>query len=351
MESELLKTKVLIIDDSKVICDLLKKGLATDPEIQVVGTASDPYEAREKIISTNPDVLTLDVEMPRMDGLTFLKKLMPQHPLPVIMVSGLTKSGSKITMDALDAGAIDFVLKPGPEHSNGFDKMIAEICEKVKIASEIDVSGWKKTKESPEPCQLPKQKLERQIIAIGASTGGTEAISKIISALPKNTPGIVIVQHMPVGFTGLFAERLNKLSRLQVSEAKSGDRIAAGHVLVAPGGRHLQVFEDGPEYRVVCRDGAPVYGHRPSVDVLFRSLSRHGAAKTIAIMLTGIGTDGAEAMVKLREAGARTFAQDQKTSVVFGMPKSAFDKGGAECLVSLERIPEKIMEFLTKKDK
>ncbi len=343
-------TRVLVVDDSALVRDILSRGLNMTNGIEVVGAASDPYKARDMIVKLRPDVLTLDVEMPRMDGLEFLKKLMPQYPLPVVMVSSLTESGSRITLDALASGAVDFVCKPSSDIKSGLMGMINELHDKIKIASKVDVTGYKnrgfKTSGSHVEKISALSRTTDKLIAIGASTGGTEALRKIITAMPITAPGIVVVQHMPERFTKMFADRLNELAAVRVSEAVSGDRIKNGHVLIARGGQHLQVLRSGGEYKVVCRDGAKVCGHRPSVDVLFRSVARSAGSNAIGVMLTGMGNDGADAMVKMREAGARTMAQDKNTSVVFGMPKEAYERGGAEKLVPLEMIPHQIKNLL-----
>lgn len=342
--------KVLIVDDSSLVRSILTRGLQMDPGIEVVGAAGDPYQAREMILAERPHVLTLDVEMPRMDGLAFLRKLMPQYPLPVVMVSSLTQRGSQITLDALAHGAIDFVAKPTSDIQSGLNGMMEELREKVKIAASVDVSHWKN--KTPVTSRVQEARISSlakttdKVIAIGASTGGTEALRKLISAMPANSPGIIIVQHMPAGFTRMFAERLDSIARVSVKEAESGDRVMTGHVLVAPGNFHMQLMRSGGEYRVVCRDGALVNGHRPSVDVLFRSVAKHAGKNAVGVMLTGMGADGADAMVKMRDAGARTVAQDEATSVVFGMPKEAFQRGGAEILKPLDSIPILISKYL-----
>ncbi len=342
--------KVLVVDDSALVRQVLSHGLSMDPEIAVVGVAGDPYRARDLILRLKPDVLTLDIEMPRMDGLEFLKRLMPQHPLPVIMVSSLTERGSKITLDSLAAGAIDFVLKPKINIRNGLNNMMEELRAKVKMASRVKVKHWRKKNFKSEAIRKVRFskpiKTTDKVIAIGASTGGTEAIRKLICALPPDSPGVVIVQHMPAGFTTMFGQRLNQLSDLTVKEAQSGDRVMTGNVLIAPGNYHMQLIRSGGEYRVLCRDGAAVNGHRPSVDVLFRSVAKYAGSNAIGVMLTGMGDDGADAMVKMRERGARTVAQDENTSVVFGMQREAYKRGGAERLAPLGKIPEIITSYL-----
>lgn len=343
--------RVLIVDDSAMVRDVLRRGLESDPGIKVVGAAGDPYQARDLILKTKPDVMTLDVEMPRMDGLEFLKKLMPQYPLPVLMVSSLTAGGSQITLEALSSGAIDFVLKPASDVRNGLSAMMEDLCQKVKMCAAVDVSNWKKNLVNKK--SLPKVVINSalstttdKVIAVGASTGGTEALRRLISALPVNTPGLVVVQHMPAGFTRMFADRLNTLTDLNVKEAKSGDRVMTGHVLIAPGNFHMQIMRSGGVYRVVCRNGDLVNGHRPSVDVLFRSVAKYAGANAIGVMLTGMGSDGADAMVKMRRKGARTVAQNQDTCVVFGMPKEAYLRGGAEDLKPLDEIPGVIKNYI-----
>ncbi|GAB4327901.1 MAG: protein-glutamate methylesterase/protein glutamine deamidase [Calditrichia bacterium] len=342
--------RVLIVDDSALVRQILAKGLSMDPEIEVVGTASDPYIARDKILQLRPDVLTLDVEMPRMDGLEFLKKLMPQYPIPVIMVSALTQRGSQITLEALSSGAVDFVVKPAADVSRQLLGMMQELQKKVKMAATVDVSHWK----NPEKVRRIIKKVKSEalavttdkVIAIGASTGGTEALRKVLMAMPSNTPGTVIVQHMPAGFTKMFAKRLNELCEMEVKEADNNDRVMTGRVLVAPGDYHMQLIRSGGEYRVILKKGDPVCGHRPSVEVLFNSVAKSAGSNAIGVMLTGMGHDGADAMVAMRQAGARTMAQDEATSVVFGMPKEAFLRGGAEKLVPLDEIPQTIHEYL-----
>lgn len=343
-------TRVLVIDDSALVRDILSRGLNMTDGIEVIGTASDPYIARDMIVKLRPDVLTLDVEMPRMNGLEFLKKLMPQYPLPVIMVSSLTESGSRITLDALASGAVDFVCKPSSDVKSGLLGMINELHDKIKIAATVDVKSYKNKKYKPSgnisrnATVLPH--TTDKMIAIGASTGGTEALRKLITALPITAPGIVVVQHIPEHFSQMFADRLNGLAAMHVKEAVSGDQIKNGHVLIAKGGKHMQVVRSDGGYQVICRDGAKVCGHKPSVDVLFRSVAKYVGAKAIGIMLTGMGSDGADAMLKMREAGARTMAQDENSSVVFGMPKEAYERGGAEKLVPLNNIPYQIKAML-----
>ncbi|MCB2198164.1 chemotaxis response regulator protein-glutamate methylesterase [bacterium] len=349
------KVRVLIVDDSALVREILSRGLSSDPGIEVVGTASDPYVARDRIVQLKPDVLTLDVEMPKMDGVEFLRKLMPQYPLPVLMVSALTQRGKQITFEAMEAGAVDFVTKPSTDVARGLGVMISELRAKVKAVSKADVSHWKRERgavSTPSKQQEPVRKSHAlaestdKVIAIGASTGGTEAIRKVITALPGDTPGVVIVQHMPAGFTKMFAERLNEQSAMEIKEAQSGDRVMTGRVLIAPGDYHMELKRSGGIYQVHCRGGEKVCGHRPSVEVLFRSVAQYAAGNAIGVMLTGMGADGADGMVTMREAGARTMAQDEASSVVFGMPKEAYTRGGAEKLVPLDRMADELMRLL-----
>jgi len=349
--------KVLVVDDSALVRDIIAKGLSQDPAIEVVGTAGDPYQARDRIQELHPDVITLDVEMPRMDGVEFLRKLMPQHPLPVVMVSALTERGKQITLEALEAGAVDFVAKPKADIARGLEMMMMELRTKIKIASTANVSHWKKMRPRhghvapfavPQKGSKPLHESTDKVIAIGASTGGTEAIREILVHLPASMSGVVIVQHMPAGFTRLFAERLNSLCAMEVKEAADGDRIITGCALIAPGGQQMRVVRSGGVYRVAIRHEPPVNGHCPSVEVLFDSVAQQVGANAIGVMLTGMGADGADAMRRMRDAGARCLAQDEASCVVFGMPKEAYRRGGAEELVPLSEIAGRLLE-LTKK--
>jgi len=348
------KVRVLIIDDSALVRNILSQGLAMDPGIEVVGTASDPYIARDKIVELEPDVLTLDVEMPRMDGVAFLRKLMPQYPIPVVMVSSLTQRGKQITIDALEAGAVDFVAKPTSNVASGLNAMLMELRAKVKIASTANVSHWKGKRLEPQrPTTAPGSKALAEstdkVIAIGASTGGTEAIRRVLEGFPATAPGVVIVQHMPGGFTKMFSDRLNQLCQMQVKEATNGDRVRAGLVLVAPGGVQMKIIRSGGFYEVRCNGTDKVSGHCPSVDVMMQSVAEHVGPNAIGAMLTGMGQDGAEGMLAMKKAGARCIAQDEATSVVFGMPKVAYEKGGADRLVPLDKIAPALLGLLTEK--
>jgi two-component system chemotaxis response regulator CheB len=346
------KIRVLIVDDQAVVRSFLAKGLSEFPEIEVIGKAGDAWEARDLIVEHEPDVVTLDVEMPKMNGLQFLKKLMPQYPLPIIMVSSLTQEGQSTTIEALESGAVDFVAKPdGSEGS--MPKMISELHEKIIIASKVDVSGWKVEKSAPKAKKPATKKLNLtsrnhiSLIAIGASTGGTTAIIEIISSLPQNMPGIIIVQHMPEGFTRMFANRLNTLSELEVKEAEDFEEIKPGKVLIAPGDKHLLIEKSSMGHRVRLSNGEKVTGHRPSVDAMFSSISEISIAReTLGIILTGMGKDGAEGLRKMRDRGSKTIGQDQASCVVYGMPREAFLLGGVEKQVPLSEIPEAIIEIL-----
>lgn len=351
------KIKVLVIDDSPFVREILSRSLEMDPDIKVVGTASDPYVARDKILRLKPDVLTLDIEMPRMSGLEFLQKLMKQYPLPVIMISAFTARGSQITLDALEAGAVDFILKPSSNNiEHGFNGLVREIQRKVKAAARVDMSKWNKRNLRNDRVHVEvnnnlQQRKNNQIIAIGASTGGTLAIKKIIERLPKYIPGILVVQHMPAGFTDIFSQRLNNLFDYDIREAKTGDRIIPGRILIAPGDYHMEMKKTGNDYWVHCSSGPKVKNVRPSVDVLFRSVIKCAGANAIGILLTGMGDDGADAMVEMRQAGIRTIAQDEESSVVFGMPKQAFLRGGVEKLVPIELIAHQITKYLKEMSK
>ena len=357
------KIKVLIVDDSALVRRILAEILDQDPGIQVVGTAADPYAAREKIKQLNPDVLTLDVEMPRMDGLTFLGNLMRLRPMPVVMVSSLTESGATITLQALELGAVDFVTKPKVDLAHTLDDYALEIREKVRVAARARVVE----RRSPPPfpaTKLPSaaekysadvilQREERRrpfkttesLIAIGASTGGTEAIKEVLIRMPLTCPGIVITQHIPEAFSGPFARRMDSVATIAVCEARDGQQIFPGHAYIAPGDRHLMLVRDGARY--VCRlnDGPPVNRHRPSVDVLFRSVAANAGQNAIGVILTGMGDDGARGIKEMHEAGAPTLAQDEQTSVVWGMPGQAVKLGGIDKVLPLEAIAAQIMRL------
>ncbi len=342
-----------MVDDSITACGVLTQGLSVDPEIEVVGNAANPYIARDKILQCRPDVLTLDVEMPRMDGVEFLRRLMPQNPLPVLMVSSLTHRGKRVTFEALEAGAVDFITKPSSYAGSALDSMLHELRTKVKNVSTANVSHWQNVNYRPP--QAPKRAAKPpviptdKIIAIGASTGGTEAIRNVLCRLEADTPGIVVVQHMPPGFTKMLAQRLNEQCALEVKEAVSGDVLMIGQALIAPGDYHMTVQRSENGYRVECKSGDKVCGHRPSVDVLFHSIAASAGANSTGVILTGMGYDGAEGLVSMRRAGAKTLAQDESTSVVFGMPKSAYERGGTKELIPLDHVAKKIMTFISER--
>lgn len=344
-----------MVDDSAIVRGILSKGLELDPDIEVVGSASDPYFARDKIMKLRPDVLTLDVEMPKMDGVEFLRRLMPQYPLPTVMVSSLTERGKEITLQALEAGAVDFVTKPTTDIARGLNGMLDELRSKVKIASRANVSSWK-NKQYKAPAKTLSTRHSTlaestdKVIAIGASTGGTEAIRQILTQLPANVPGGVIVQHMPAGFTSIFAKSLNQQCAITVKEAEPGDRVMQGRFLIAPGSFHMTVKRSGGIYEVECNKNEKVCGHRPSVEILFQSVAKYVGKNAIGVILTGMGNDGADGLVSMREAGALTIAQDEATSVVFGMPKVAFERGGTDKLVPLHKVVSEVMSMLSEKN-
>ena len=338
------KVKVLVVDDSLLFREAVARGINNDQGIEVVGTASNPFEARDKIIELEPDVLTLDIEMPRMNGIEFLEKLMPQYPMPVVVVSALSDK----VFEALNAGAVDFVTKPNSELRNGIDGFINELIVKVKIASIAKVSNHKNEYINNALNTNTHIIAKDVIIAIGASTGGTEAIFNIISALPRETPGIVIVQHMPPVFTRMYAERLNASCKMEVKEAEYGDEIIAGRVLIAPGDKHMRINKKANSYIVECFDGDKVNGHKPSVDVLFNSVAEKVGASAIGIILTGMGYDGAKGLLNMKQKGSVTIGQDEKSCVVYGMPKVAYNIGAVLKQVSLKNIPQTICSIINK---
>ena len=335
------RIKVLVVDDSAVARQLLSNHLARDPAITVVGTAPDPYLAWERIRALAPDVLTLDVDMPRMDGVTFLEKLMHRRPMPVVMVSSLTAAGCATTLRALELGAIDFVTKPTVGLREAFPDLAAELTEKVKIAASASL---RRPSPGPTPHARPLAsrglRTTQRLIAIGASTGGTEALREFLTVLPADAPAILVVQHMPEQFTRAFANRLDGLCSVRVREAEDGDRALPGHVLIAPGNRHMRLVRDGAMYRVGIAVDPPVNRHRPSVDVLFHSCADLAGPNAVGIIMTGMGDDGARGLLAMRHAGAITLAQDEASCVVFGMPKAAIHLGAADHVVPLGRLAE-----------
>ncbi len=353
------KKKVLIVDDSALVRQMLTEMLNSDPELEVVGVAADPFVAREKIKTLNPDVITLDVEMPRMDGVTFLENLMRLRPTPVVMVSSLTQKGADVTLRALELGAIDFVAKPKIDLTGTLRQYTEELIAKVKVAAGANVMGRHsaiianaKPKLSADAV-LPSQQRSRpllrtteKIIAIGASTGGTEALRELVSAFPPDAPAIVISQHIPAAFSKPFAERLDKVCAMKVFHAEEGQYIVPGHVYIAPGDYHLLIDRDGARY--VCRlsQGPAVNRHRPSVDVMFRSVAQKVGPNAIGVILTGMGDDGARGLKEMLEAGAHTIAQDEASSIVWGMPGSAVKLGAAEKVESLNNIADVILKLV-----
>lgn len=341
------KLRILVVDDSALVRNVLSEILGQAGDLEVVGTAGDPYEAREKIKALNPDVLTLDVEMPRMDGITFLRNLMRLRPMPVVMVSSLTQEGAEETMEALSLGAVDFVAKPALDVASQLEGYADELIDKVRVAARARPRALGEPGTAGRAAgraNAGRLKTTERIIAMGASTGGTTALQEVLEALPSNAPGVVITQHIPGGFSGAFAERVNHLSPLTVMEATDGQRILPGHAYVAPGGLHLRVARDGARY--VCRlgDDPPVNRHRPSVDVLFHSVAREVGGNAVGALLTGMGRDGAEGLAAMKEAGAPTLAQDEATSVVWGMPGEAVQLGAAERVVALPEIAQAVLD-------
>lgn len=351
------KKKVLIVDDSALVRQLLTEMLRGDPDLEVVGTAADPFAAREKIKALNPDVITLDVEMPRMDGVTFLENLMRLRPTPVVMVSSLTQKGAEVTLRALELGAVDFVSKPTVDLAGTLQNYAGELIAKVKIAAGANVNrriapshssvAPKLTADAILPTNNGKGFLRttERIIAIGASTGGTEALREVISALPPDAPAVVITQHIPAAFSKPFAERLDKASAMKVFHAEDGQYILPGHAYVAPGDKHLMVERDGARYLCRLSDGPPVNRHRPSVDVMFRSVAQKVGPNAVGIILTGMGDDGARGLKEMLEAGAHTAAQDEASSVVWGMPGSAVKLNACERVEPLHRMAAVMLEL------
>lgn len=334
--------KVLIVDDSAVVRKIFSAELARDPDLLVVGTAPDPYIARDKIVRLKPDVITLDVEMPRMDGITFLRKLMHHYPLPVIIVSSLTEKGSQLALEALDIGAVEVLSKPGASYTVG--DMSVHLAHKIKAAALVDMKRRTIARAgAPIPTPTPLARTTNKIVAIGASTGGTEALRVVLEAYPADAPGTLIVQHMPEHFTKAFAERLNGLCAAQVKEAEDGEQVVPGKVLIAPGNQHLQLRRSGALYLAKVSPGPLVCRHRPSVEVLFNSVARYAAADAVGVMLTGMGADGADAMLNMKNSGATTIAQDEDSCIVFGMPKEAIQRQAVDHVEPLSSITRRIL--------
>ena len=339
------KIRVLVVEDSLVFRELLVQNLNADPGIQVVATAKDPFEARDAILEYKPDVMTLDVELPRMGGIEFLRKLMPQYPIPVVVISALDDK----VFDALNAGAVDFVAKPSGASREQLEAFIKnELPVKIKVASIAKVSRWKRAPVD-EPSQPLGMNNKDFVVAIGASTGGTEAIASVLKEFKPDIPGVVVVQHMPPGFTEMYANRLNEQCQVRVKEAKNGDIVQPGQVLIAPGGdAHMRLVKINGTYQVAIRQGSKVNGHCPSVDVLFQSVASVAGNKAVGIILTGMGGDGAKGLLAMRNAGARTIGQDESTCVVYGMPKVAHDIGAVEYQDKLPDIARRTYSILSK---
>jgi two-component system chemotaxis response regulator CheB len=352
------KIRVLIVDDSALVRQTLQEILSTDPRIEVMGTASDPYAAAEKMRKEAPDVITLDVEMPRMDGLTFLRKIMDQHPIPVVICSSLAGTGTETAMKALEYGAIEVIHKPALGTRQMLQESTTLICDAVVAAagtrtkrrvSDHSLATPKLSADAVVPRGRPDTQLTttEKVVVVGASTGGTEGLKVLLETMPENCPGIVIVQHMPEGFTRAFSQRLDGLCRITVKEAADNDTVLPGHALIAPGNRHLLLKRSGARYYVEVKDGPLVCRHRPSVDVLFRTAARHAGRNAIGVIMTGMGDDGARGMLDLKEAGAYTIAQNEESCVVFGMPASAIKLGGVGKVLPLESLQREIMKAYT----
>jgi two-component system, chemotaxis family, protein-glutamate methylesterase/glutaminase len=341
------KIKVLIVDDSAIVRKIFSEELSKYADIEVVGVAPDPYVARDKIVVLKPDVLTLDIEMPRMDGLTFLRKLMKHYPIPTIIVSSLTPKGGKMTLEAFDIGAVEVIAKPGSSYSVG--DMSAQLAEKIRAAARVKMvkrdGSTETTATRIEPIRALTETTNK-VIAIGASTGGTEALKAVLTRMPPNSPGIVVVQHMPANFTTAFAERLNGICQLTVKEAQDNDSVTTGTALIAPGNYHMILRRSGARYYVEVKTGPMVHHQRPAVDVLFKSTAKYAGANAIGVILTGMGADGAEGLLEMKNAGAGTIAQDEKTCVVFGMPKEAIKLGAADKVLPLDHIASEIVRMV-----
>jgi two-component system, chemotaxis family, protein-glutamate methylesterase/glutaminase len=342
--------RVLIVDDSAVVRSVFQQELSRDTDIEVIGTAPNPYAARDIIVREKPDVITLDIEMPRMDGVTFLQKIMHFMPTPVIVVSSLTAKGSQLALDALAFGAVDVMCKPGASYTVG--DMASDLIEKIKIAATVPI----RKRELPRAGQgevVATQALSRttnQIVAIGSSTGGTVALDHLFRTFPANFPGIIVTQHMPAGFTKSFSERLDSFSAMQVKEAETGDSVVPGVALIAPGSKHLLLRRSGARYYAEVKDGPLVNRHKPSVDVMFRSVSKVAGKNAVGIILTGMGGDGARGMLEMKTEGATNIAQDEKSCVVFGMPKVAIETGGVDFVLPLDKITRKVIGILEERE-
>ena len=356
------KIKVMVVDDSAVVRQVVTQAIATDPSIEVIATAQDPLFAIEKMKTNWPDVLVVDIEMPRMDGLTFLKKIMAEHPTPVIICSSLAEKGAQVTMEALAAGAFTIITKPKMGVKDFLQDSANDLVSAIKAASRANMGAVRRmTATAAIAAPAPKLSADAmlasqhsgasmygttdRLIAIGTSTGGTQALEAVLTRLPAVCPGIVIVQHMPEKFTALFADRLNSIWKMEVREAKHGDRVIPGRALIAPGGRHMMLKRSGAQYYVDVADGPLVNRHKPSVDVLFRSVAQVAGKNALGIIMTGMGDDGARGMKEMHDVGAQTVAEDESTCVVFGMPKEAIKLGGVDKVVPLDRIPQEIVAY------
>lgn len=352
------KITVVVVDDSALVRAMLTEIINAQPDMEVIGTAADPFQAREVIRTLNPDVITLDVEMPRMDGLDFLEKIMRLRPMPVLMVSTLTERGADVTLRALELGAIDYVAKPKMGVSDGIRHMATEISEKIRVAARAKVFRHRTPPHTPAvtattattgttrgapPTVFSRHSTEK-LIVIGASTGGTEAIREVLVEFPADSPAVVITQHMPPGFTTSFAKRLDSLCKIRVKEAVNGERLLPGHAYIAPGGFHFAVARSGANYVAEVFDGEPVNRHKPSVEVLFSSIAKNVGPNAVGMMLTGMGRDGANAMLDMKNAGAHTIAQDEASCIVFGMPKEAIAVGAVEEVLPLSKIAQAVMQ-------
>lgn len=349
------KIKVLIVDDSALVRQTLSDIISSDPELEVIGMAQDPVVAVQKISEQAPDVITLDVEMPRMDGITFLQKIMAQHPIPVVMCSSLTEKGSETALRAMEFGAVDIITKPKMGTKQFIEESRIRICDSIKAAAVSRIRPVRAIREvSPKysadvimeaPNAGAMVQTTEKIVAVGASTGGTEALSAFLQMLPGDSPGIVIVQHMPEHFTAAFAKRLNSICRVTVKEGENNDSVVRGHVLIAPGNKHMLLKRSGARYYVEVKDGPLVSRHRPSVDVLFRSAARYAGKNAVGIIMTGMGDDGAHGMKEMHDAGAKTIAQDEASCVVFGMPGEAIKLGGVDKVLPLEKIAAEMLRL------
>ncbi len=341
------KTKVLVVDDSALVRQCFSKIIQSDPLLELVGAAPDPFIAREMIVANKPDVITLDIEMPRMDGLTFLSFLMKSCPIPTIIVSSLSAKGSHLAHEALELGAVEVIQKPHAAYSAR--EMETDLVPAIYAAANVKAVR-KMTPGKPSQLKSSLSETTNKIIAIGASTGGTQALTTVIQSFPKDVPGTVIVQHMPERFTASFAERLNQKCEPEVVEGRSGQTVIPGRVIIAPGNQHMELIRVGGKYEVRLHDQDRVNGHRPSVDVLMNSVAKHAGSNAVGVVLTGMGRDGASGLLAMRQAGARTIAQDEATSIVYGMPKEALLNGGAEKAVPLDQVAHETLELISKRE-